>query len=552
MLLPLLLLACTGADPVGTVAWPVVEPVDTPVAEPRETPVLPDLSGGPAVFLNELQSRNDSTVEDDAGREVDWVELVSLEAEAVDLSGWGLTDDPDQGARWAFPEGTLLQPGEHRVLWLDGLPERGPDHLPFALAGEGETLALLDAGGAVVDAVEVPPLPVDVVYGRFPDGGALWAPSLVATPHNANPLDPGFELDPSTALFPDEEVLVLELWLPPEGFDALAADPYAHTPGSVTFRGVTLPDVGIRIKGQAGSLRTLDGKAALKVDTTQFGGSRTLRGLEKLTLNNMVQDPSLVHERLAYRLMREMGVPAPRTAHVALTLNGVYRGVYLHVESPDERFLAQWFTDPEGNLYEGQYGEDVTLTGYVDLEQDELGTSDPDDRAELLALAELLAQPPSEDLVPAFEALVDVDAWMAALAAEVLIGHWDGYFYYPNNYRLYHDPGTGLLSLLPWGVDQTFASHTDLFAPQGDVAAWALAVPSLEARYRLALWEGTDAWARLDLRGEALATHQRLRPFFTSPYEEHSLATSEAVLGTTVDYVEQRPDEVLEGIELPF
>ena len=71
-------------------------------------------------------------------------------------------------------------------------------------------------------------------------------------------------------------------------------------------------DVLIRIKGQKGSRRPFEGKPAFKVKLAQ--GARFF-GLEHLTLNNMVQDPTMVHEALGYRVYEAAGVtvPAPGT-----------------------------------------------------------------------------------------------------------------------------------------------------------------------------------------------------------------------------------------------
>ena len=38
----------------------------------------------------------------------DWIELYNPGTEPVDLSGWTLSDDKDDPARWTFPEGTVL------------------------------------------------------------------------------------------------------------------------------------------------------------------------------------------------------------------------------------------------------------------------------------------------------------------------------------------------------------------------------------------------------------------------------------------------------------
>ena len=66
-------------------------------------------------------------------------------------------------------------------------------------------------------------------------------------------------------------------------------------------------------------------------------------GLKTLTLNNMVQDPSMIHELLAYKVFRSAGVAAPRTGYAYLRVNGADYGVYLNIETLDTVMLPRWF-----------------------------------------------------------------------------------------------------------------------------------------------------------------------------------------------------------------
>lgn len=66
-------------------------------------------------------------------------------------------------------------------------------------------------------------------------------------------------------------------------------------------------------------------------------------------------------------------------------------------------------------------------------------------------------------------ALIDREQALRFLALEAYLGHWDGYSK-PNNYRLYHDPTTGLWSFIPWGLDQAFVELMTPFSSAGIVA----------------------------------------------------------------------------------
>jgi hypothetical protein len=522
---------------VASVAWvavalsackPAPVPGDAPRPEPEPEPTAPATTLPPTesvppteyaapeamtgALLNEAMPNDASTVRDDLGEWSDWVEIVASGASDVSLDGWSLADGD---ASYLFPAGTVLHPGDHFVVWCDAQPEQGPLHAPFALDHGGDTVKLLDVNHQKVDELSWDALGEDVVWGRFPDASAALGPSIVATPGAANPVDPGMSTDASDQMFPSDRVLRFDLALSPQALASLSSDPYTPVQGSVTFEGITLEPVDINLKGQWGSLRYLpDGKSAFKVNLNAWLPGQHLRGLEKLTLNNMVQDPSCLHETFTYELARSAGAPAPRTAWAELYLNGVYRGLYLHVESPDDQFLARWFDDPNGNLYEGEYGQDVSRSYIASLDQDRQGAYDVTDRSELYALADLIAQPASEALVPELETLVDVDKTLETFAVEAAVGHWDGYFYYPNNWRIYHDPSTGKLTVLMWGTDQTFGWAGDLHIASGDIAAWMLAIPSIKVRYDLALWDASDRMAATDYLNEAASYQALFGPSF--------------------------------------
>ena len=207
-------------------------------------------------------------------------------------------------------------------------------------------------------------------------------------------------------------------------------------------------EVGLRLKGE-GSFRDLDGKSAFKVKVDKYHAEQSLRGLRALTLNNMVQDHSLMAERLAYHVFRELGVPAPRSNHARVYINGVYFGLYANIETPNEDFLARWFEDADRNLYE-EGGHDFDhAQGAVSLER-ETNKKQPEDRERLLALQQACMD---NDLARVRE-LVSWPEFLMYSALEAAVNQVDGYSYAqngPNNFRIY-DAAHGIV-FLPWGLD---------------------------------------------------------------------------------------------------
>lgn len=457
-------------------------------AEPGDTAVDVEVA---ALVLNEVQARNDSTVMDPALGFSDWIELYNAGDVPVALTDVTLTDG---GTTWAGGGGALA-PGARIVLWADGSDTSG--HLPFSLDADGEELTLA-VGGVVSDRLATGEMAGDTAWARYPDGGE-WAFTARPTPDATNGSDPGRATDPSDALFPDDAILTFELTLPESSMDALAYDPYGEVPASLAWGPAWFGDVSVRIKGVYGSLRSLSGKTAFKVDLNEYADHR-LRGLETLTFNNMVQDPSYTHEALAYGFFRAMGLPAPRTAWMRLVVNGEDWGLYLHVEAVDDTFLARWWADPSGRLYEGAYGDDFTIGEEDDFEYDE-GPED-DDRSDLTTIATILDQEPTDAALAELEEWVDMDQVLLELAVEAVLLHWDGYTT-ANNYRVYQDPVTMRFQMIPWGTDQTL--HDEMYGPYdgiGELLDFCIANAACLARYDAALLEAADVFEAADIESQ--------------------------------------------------
>ena len=127
---------------------------------------------GHTVLINELCAKNLTGLTTAAGTAEDWVELLNVSGRDIDLSGWGLSDDPDRPYKWTFPAGTTLSGGENNILVLfaDGTGAQDADgtlHLGFRLGRTGETLILTDAQGNTVDSLDYPAQQYDLTYGRL-------------------------------------------------------------------------------------------------------------------------------------------------------------------------------------------------------------------------------------------------------------------------------------------------------------------------------------------------------------------------------------------------
>ncbi len=153
------------------------------------------------VYISEVMASNDVTALGPAGITSDFVELYNASSEAVDLSFYGLSDSLKRPRRWQFPQGTAIQPGEYKIIYLDGNPSLSTVtdlHANFSLArAGGETISFCDPTGRVLDRLPLKLIPTDHSYGRTIGYGGFYYYD-VPTPGAANGTGYyGYALNPS-------------------------------------------------------------------------------------------------------------------------------------------------------------------------------------------------------------------------------------------------------------------------------------------------------------------------------------------------------------------
>ncbi len=447
----------------------------------------------------------------------------ALTASALACTGTvTVTDDPDAVCEVALSaeaptiltpmQGGLHQPGA--VLQIEASQPSSTSEQPRVI--EFEVWAMVDGdpiakvwGASLPDASDAPSL--DLSEGDFEPGSSelsAWRNYGV----RARTRDGGvlcefgewsgyqdFKIDDgSEAIFDDQIIRDVEITLGQESFDLINAEalppgcvPYSrpYHPGTVTFDGVVYENAGVRAKGGCGSSQDLSGKASFKMNLSDYSvpdtcpETRRASGLKRITVNNHKQDPSFVHERLAYHFYELAGVPVPRRAPIRVHVNDEYWGLYLHLESIDRRFFERRFEGvaAEGMVYEGTYFCDLIPGNLPPVDGPETCFSakfsgdcstqaeggDPFNYEPLISFVSQIDTLPVDGFYPAVADIVDFDAYLSQWAVESIINHWDGgIFDILNNYRVYHDPLSGKWVMLPTGMDQSFN------AGQRPVNAW--------------------------------------------------------------------------------
>ena len=264
--------------------------------------------------------------------------------------------------------------------------------------------------------------------------------------------------------------------------------------------GETYKNVAIRGKGNTSLTKVAsygNDRYSFKVEFDRYDSSVTYHGLDKLCLNNIIQDNTYMKDYLCYRLMAEMGVASPLCSYVYVSVNGSDWGLYLAVEGIEESFLQRNYGSDYGELYKpdsqsmgggrgngkgfdmddfdpaedagdnanpgGQGGgkdsmnsSDDTLLKYIDDDPDSYSNifdnaktdvSSSDKKRLIAALKTLSGDEP--------EQAVDVDAVIRYFVVHNFVLNFDSYTgSMIHNYYLYESDGQ--MQMIPWDYNLAF------------------------------------------------------------------------------------------------
>ena len=266
--------------------------------------------------------------------------------------------------------------------------------------------------------------------------------------------------------------------------------------------GETYKNVAIRGKGNTSLTKVAaygNDRYSFKVEFDRYDSSVTYHGLDKLCLNNIIQDNTYMKDYLCYRLMAEMGVASPLCSYVYVSVNGSDWGLYLAVEGVEESFLQRNYGSDYGELYkpdsqsmgggrgngkgfdmddfdtaenagdnakpdgkaggrDGMNSSDDTLLKYID--------DDPDSYSNIFDNAKTdISKSDKKRLIAALKALsgddpeqaVDVDAVIRYFVVHNFVLNFDSYTgSMIHNYYPYEDDGQ--MQMIPWDYNLAFGA----------------------------------------------------------------------------------------------
>ncbi|MDA8896267.1 CotH kinase family protein [Bacteroidia bacterium] len=229
---------------------------------------------------------------------------------------------------------------------------------------------------------------------------------------------------------------------------------------SISIDGSPYDSVGIRYKGYSSvSIDRKKNPFNVKLDWVK---DQSYRGVDKLKLSNVIQDPSFLREAMSYEIARKY-MPASKANYVKLFINDEYWGVYTNVQSVNKAFLRTHFGSAELPFLKAN-PQSLDLSG----ENCNLGNSPGTDSTNYYKLYELKSDYGYSALYELIDVLnnnpdsiervlnIDRTLWMHAF--NYVLINFDSYIGYAQNYYLYQDHN-GRFNPILWDLNQSFASY---------------------------------------------------------------------------------------------
>src|SRR5262249_28452231 len=155
--------------------------------------------------------------------------------------------------------------------------------------------------------------------------------------------------------------------------------------------------------------------------------------------------------RMSFKLMRRLGMNAPRAAHARLYVNDEYMGLYMIVENVDEAFVRDRFHE-NGFLYNYQYPKEnptyrlqyrrAHVAAYCPAPF-EPKTHELEPECEVIErMIRTINQAPDEEFGEQIGKYLDMRLFLKEVAVEAYLGDSDGIAgdFGINNFYLYRHP----------------------------------------------------------------------------------------------------------------
>lgn len=277
-------------------------------------------------------------------------------------------------------------------------------------------------------------------------------------------------------IFDDTKVHTMDIIIDESSWDSMLENALQeeYVTCAVVIDGETYRNIALRTKGNTSlsQVSSMDSdRYSFKIEFDHYESNKTYYGLDKLILNNIIQDTTYLKDYLTYHMMNDIGVAAPLSSFVNLSVNGEEIGFYLAVEGVEEAMIERSYDTVTGRLYkpdnmsmgggdqQSRSRDDSASLIYTDDEIESYNTiwngavfdiTESDQTRLMESLKKLNA---GEDL----ESVVDVEMVLKYFVVHNFVVNFDSYTgNMKHNYYLYENDGQ--LSMIPWDYNLAFGT----------------------------------------------------------------------------------------------
>jgi spore coat protein H len=179
--------------------------------------------------------------------------------------------------------------------------------------------------------------------------------------------------------------------------------------------------------------------------------------------NAEFDDPSIIRNALSFAFFPMIGVPAPRTKHVLLVINGQPLGVYLEIEGVERLFFRRRNIGASSLFYAvnnkadfGVFMPDTSRPKTSLLSGYEYQFGNSSEKTRLKSFIQGLNSRKGSQAEAFIKSRLDVNNYLRWLAGAVLTGNYDGF---EQNYAIYRSRKTGKLRMIPWDYEGTWGRN---------------------------------------------------------------------------------------------
>jgi hypothetical protein len=294
----------------------------------------------------------------------------------------------------------------------------------------------------------------------------IWPCRLTFTAEQWHRIAPA-HVHPANLRSPDGQMTLRNPKARRSGLAGVLGLDFNWTESRLDFGSLTFGKVAVRYRGNGTYLNSLYGpKQSFKVEVNKVDKTQRVAGVRTLNFVNAIPDFSYVHDALAERLFRDLGVPSPRTSYAYLTVDAPGRfanqplGLYVLIENIDEDFAADRFRSKRTPIF-----KPVTMDLFKDLGQtwedyaaiyDLKNHATPSQLARVVQFAQLVTHADDAEFARRLPEFLDLEEFAGFVAGHVLLSAYDGFLTNGQNFYMYLDPHSNRFGFIPWDHDHSW------------------------------------------------------------------------------------------------